>query len=243
MEDASESFEAFKDVSEIERLDPEFSAVSDWIALNRSTLSVDELSQKTSNLTAFDSATEIKLWDNFFYQVVTQKSFYVKEQLGQFLVLQNLLKEKEENETLKILANAKITLPIVLFNENETKNVTKSTSKVSSDKPVFDSHSLLKIMLLKDFKQYFIITFIIIIILYFILSIFVIGYEERTNKTNTAFVFYETMKTILFSVDFWAEKMKLSGVVAVLMAFMTTSFIISFPLNIIINLYKNSSTV
>lgn len=144
MEDASESFEAFKDVSEIERLDPEFSAVSDWIALNRSTLSVDELSQKTSNLTAFDSATEIKLWDNFFYQVVTQKSFYVKEQLGQFLVLQNLLKEKEENETLKILANAKITLPIVLFNENETKNVTKSTSKVSSDKPVFDSHSLLK---------------------------------------------------------------------------------------------------
>src|SRR5690606_522703 len=144
MQIASESFSAFKDVSEIERLNPEFFAVSDWIALNRSHFSIDELSQKISKLTAFDTTTEIKLWDNFFYQVVTQKSFYVKEQLGQFLVLQNLLKERAENETLKVLANAKITLPVVLFAESESENTTKSTSKVSSEKPVFDGRYLLK---------------------------------------------------------------------------------------------------
>src|SRR5690606_6558647 len=55
MEIASESFSAFKDVSEIERLNPEFSAVSDWIALNRSQFSVEDLSQKISKLTPFDS--------------------------------------------------------------------------------------------------------------------------------------------------------------------------------------------
>lgn len=144
MEIASKSFDAFKNVSEIERLNPDFSAVSDWIALNRSQFSVEDLSQKISKLNPFDSETEINLWDNFFYQVVTQKSFYVKEQLGQFLVLQNLLKEKQGNETLKELANAKITLPVVLFAESETENTTKSTSKVSSEKPVFDSRYLLK---------------------------------------------------------------------------------------------------
>lgn len=65
MEIASESFSAFKDASEIERLNPEFSAVSDWIALNRSHFSIDELSQKISKLTAFDTTTEIKLWTTF----------------------------------------------------------------------------------------------------------------------------------------------------------------------------------
>lgn len=144
MEIASKSFGAFKNVSEIERLNPDFSAVLDWIALNRSQFSVEDLSQKISKLTPFDSETEINLWDNFFYQVVTQKSFYVKEQLGQFLVLQNLLQENAGNEKLKELANAKITLPVVLFAENEIENATKSTSKVSSEKPVFNSRYLLK---------------------------------------------------------------------------------------------------
>lgn len=82
--------------------------------------------------------------DNILYQAVTQKSFYVKEQLGQFLVLQNLLKEKAENETLKELANVKIILPVVLYAESE--NTTKSTSKVSSEKPVFDDRYLLKLL-------------------------------------------------------------------------------------------------
>lgn len=82
--------------------------------------------------------------DNILYQAVTQKSFYVKEQLGQFLVLLNLLKEKAENETLKELANVKIILPVVLYAESE--NTTKSTSKVSSEKPVFDDRYLLKLL-------------------------------------------------------------------------------------------------
>lgn len=84
--------------------------------------------------------------DNILYQAVTQKSFYVKEQLGQFLVLLNLLKEKAENETLKELANVKIILPVVLYAESESENTTKSTSKVSSEKPVFDDRYLLKLL-------------------------------------------------------------------------------------------------
>lgn len=75
MEIASESFSAFKDASEIERLNPEFSAVSDWIALNRSHFSIDELSQKISQLTAFDTTTEIKLWTIFSIRQLHRNHF------------------------------------------------------------------------------------------------------------------------------------------------------------------------
>lgn len=58
-------------------------------------------------------------------------------------------------------------------------------------------------MLLKDFKSYWIAISALLFLAYFIMSFFVIGYEERTNRTELAAVLYEVMGYIVFSLNFW----------------------------------------
>lgn len=121
MQNASTTFNAFQNENEIESLNFDFYKVSEWIARNRSNFDSKELYEKIRSLTIFDSNTELNLWDNLFYQVITQKSFYVKEAIMQVLILQNLLKQiKNLDEeaiinNLSILANAKVVLPKYLF--------------------------------------------------------------------------------------------------------------------------------
>lgn len=87
-------------------------------------------------------------------------------------------------------------------------------------------------MLLKDFKYYFIITLVSVIILYFLSSFFVIGYDEGMNTTKIALVSGKIMDCLVFSLEFWAEKLNFHALFAILMAFSTTSFIISIVIKI-----------
>ena len=93
----------------------------------------------------------------------------------------------------------------------------------------------LNYMLLKDFKYSFIVVFCCIVLCYFLLSFFVVGYDEGINTSKTAVICNTVMKLLTFSLEFWAE-LKFSGIIAILLCFLTTTLIISFPLVIIKNL-------
>lgn len=90
-------------------------------------------------------------------------------------------------------------------------------------------------MLLKGFKHYFITVLICVILCYFLLSFFVIGYDEGMNTSKTAIICAKVMKYLTFSLEFWATKIKMPGILAVLLCFLTTTFVISFPLTVIRN--------
>jgi len=90
-------------------------------------------------------------------------------------------------------------------------------------------------MLLKGFKYYFITVLIYVILCYFLLSFFVIGYDEGMNTSKTALVCVKMMGYLTFSLYFWADWIGLPGIVAVLLCFLTTTFVISFPLTVIRN--------
>jgi len=94
-------------------------------------------------------------------------------------------------------------------------------------------------MLLRDFKYFFVIVLICLIIGYFMLSFFVIGYEEETNNTQLAGICYKILGLLVFSVEFWVEKIGFPGILAIAFAFITTSLFVSILLLTLKVLYKS----
>lgn len=84
----------------------------------------------------------------------------------------------------------------------------------------------------KDIEIYFVITAIILFVLYFFLSFFVIGYEERTNKTELTRVVYQIMGYIVFSLKFWNKIFH--SIIPLVLSILTSSAI----LTVIILLFK-----
>jgi len=97
-------------------------------------------------------------------------------------------------------------------------------------------------MRLKDFKYFFVIVLICLIIGYFMLSCFVFGYEEETNNTPLAGICYKILGLLVFSVEFWAEKIGFPGILAIAFAFITTSLLVSILLLTLKLLYKSIFT-
>jgi len=127
MRSAEGNISTFEDEKAIEVINPDYFKLADWIARNKSTLDPKELGEKINGLDLLDPTFELNLWDNLFYQVLTQKSFYVKEAIIQLLVFNNILKNKSffigkgfEAEIAKQLVSAKVVLPLELFEENNT---------------------------------------------------------------------------------------------------------------------------
>lgn len=102
----------------------DFLEYANWLSSNRSDFLTDvvlkDISSRFKSLEP--SSLENDLWDNLFYQVVTQKDFYIKESIMHLLVFNNLLKEIQKLttdlskiEVLSTLANARVVLPTTLF--------------------------------------------------------------------------------------------------------------------------------
>ena len=132
------AFETEEQVKEIVGI--EFFNFATFIATNRSNTDNGELANQASNLQPLGYNLIITLWDNLFYQVVTQKAFYIKEIIMQVLVAQNLLEHKQitrrDNEGAPKdayfeLANARVVLPAKLFEKeiNFAKRSATNTGK------------------------------------------------------------------------------------------------------------------
>lgn len=96
-----------------------------------------------------------------------------------------------------------------------------------------------KIMLLKDFKFYVISILIALALVYFFISLFVIGYEEGTNNSQIASVCYKIIGLLIFSIDFWAEYLKFPDIIAIIFSFLTSAMLLSI-LVILLKLFYRS---
>ena len=108
----------------------EICTFSDFIANNRSAENTDLLAKQTNGLNPLNEKQIFALWDNLFYQVVTQKAFYVKELIMQVLVANNLLLNLSiyRKSNIEIFtndyftfANARVVLPANLFEVDNTR--------------------------------------------------------------------------------------------------------------------------
>lgn len=121
-----------------------------WVSRNKHSFSTKNMLEKMADLSNLVSPETLTLlWDNLFYQVVTQKDFYVKETIMQLLIANHIQANEQsidseyqnamlseskntilETELIKNIVNAKIVLPKELFDEKEA--TVSLASRISS---------------------------------------------------------------------------------------------------------------
>ena len=131
LQNTASTFSPITDEISLERIAIDVYHNAIWLAENKNSNDVKEF-EKLVSTTLLDLKVEINLWDNLFYQVVTEQNFYLKERIIQVLTFNYLLKTYKEVNTLKSfnlelfneLKNAQIVLPSELFEEILTENCT-----------------------------------------------------------------------------------------------------------------------
>jgi hypothetical protein len=104
-----------------------FYSFATWLARNRDAFLNTELLVKAQEAGAvLNLAKSTRLWNNLFYQVVTQESFYVKEAIIQVLTANHVIQNLDNDIASKGVANNKahvkstLVLPKELFLEEST---------------------------------------------------------------------------------------------------------------------------
>jgi hypothetical protein len=132
MKETAVSFEPLT-VDRLKKINPKLYDLSVWIAKNRLSYDKEVLLQKIESVGVIgDGKTQGELWDNLFYQILTQKEFYAKEIIIQLLIANNFISNyKGDESTIKSLLNAKVVLPKALFVEDEGDSSVSSENKVA----------------------------------------------------------------------------------------------------------------
>lgn len=141
---------------QIKEIDQNLSKLGVWIAKNKYSFTVDQLSEAVIPNIGGSLSNQQKntIWNNLFYQTITQKDFYAKEALMQLLVAchvlenyddivlshQQILSKKSTKlvsdidlEFIKAIVNAKVVLPKELFVEDATHSYDISLQKKAKD--------------------------------------------------------------------------------------------------------------
>lgn len=137
MQVVAKTFTALSEETLKSKIKPDFMEFAIWVARNKHTFNTNELLDKLNNLSYNLTPDILKLlWENLFYQVVTQKDFYVKEAIMQLLIANHIYNNIEtihteyskaqldnvailETELIKNIVNAKVVLPKELFDKKE----------------------------------------------------------------------------------------------------------------------------
>lgn len=114
-----------------------------WVAKNKEKASKTEFDDKINTHKKSQVIFEINstIWDNLIYQVVTQKDFYAKETLMQFLHLDHILSNYYgTQEQYEDVIKAKVVLPKELFKVKERASsnntiLSKAEAKMQSHMP------------------------------------------------------------------------------------------------------------
>lgn len=117
-----------------------------WVARNKTTAPKSEFDKrindyKASNPTLAHLLERTNVWDNLVYQVATQKDFYAKELIMQYLHLEHILKVYDNSEeAFEDMKKAKVVLPKELFKISQTDF--NSTGSSTAQRSVFDDKSM-----------------------------------------------------------------------------------------------------
>lgn len=99
---------------------------------------------------------------------------------------------------------------------------------------------------LKDFKLIFILSFIILLMLWMVISFLAMGYEQGTDLSSFGKSCYEVAKIIHFSLSFWQRLF--SNNISFFASFVSSGiilslviFLIKFLLKLLISFFKDKS--
>jgi hypothetical protein len=70
---------AFTSEKDLKNIDEAFFEAANWLALNKTKVSEEEIFNKISSVTNLSETAILEIWDNLFYQTTTHKTFYEKK--------------------------------------------------------------------------------------------------------------------------------------------------------------------
>ncbi|MFP3591917.1 hypothetical protein [Chryseobacterium sp. SIMBA_038] len=119
--------------------DPAFYELAVWVARNKASATKTEFDKKIIEYKALqqDISIDSEIWSNLIYQVVTQKDFYAKETLMQFLHLNHILLNYDgvTQEQYEDVVKAKVVLPKELFKAEAGSSSSGTVSKAETNTP------------------------------------------------------------------------------------------------------------
>ncbi|WP_370895570.1 hypothetical protein [Chryseobacterium gossypii] len=133
----------------LKAIDPAFYDLAVWVARNKTKVTKAEFDAKINEYKQLQHpiiVIDSKIWDNLIYQVVTQKDFYAKETLMQFLHLNHILLNYDgaRQEQYDDVIKAKVVLPKELFKmeASSASNSTASNNETIIPKVRFSEKSM-----------------------------------------------------------------------------------------------------
>lgn len=142
----AESFIPLNKTEDFEQFNLDFNETAVWLSKNKNSHTPQEIIDRIQDIPVLTDVNETIIWDNLFFQIVTQQSFYAKELAIEWLVLQNALQKlaefgpiEEKREVIASLADAKVILPTLLFGEKPQIGL---TNKITVGKDFFESQQL-----------------------------------------------------------------------------------------------------
>lgn len=119
----NENLKSKKEISSV--VGDSFLKFSEWLIANRNSLTESGLATNTpANISPLNLDTKIKMWDNLFYQIITQKSPYLRESFLSVLVADLFLSNKALSlGQLKEIAKSRIIIPKILFESVDDTNL------------------------------------------------------------------------------------------------------------------------
>ncbi|WP_139420859.1 hypothetical protein [Chryseobacterium mulctrae] len=127
----------------LKTLYPDFYDFAVWVARNKSTATKQEFDVQIEICRTLGvlTVTDV-LWDNLSYQVVTQKDFYAKELIMQYLHLAHILDNYDgSEESFEDMKRAKVVLPKELFKVSPTNSNGISTSP-ATQRMIFNDRAM-----------------------------------------------------------------------------------------------------
>ncbi len=122
MRQAAESFPSpYESVEEVKSISESLYNFSEWLARNKKSYNDTDLVNEYDKVSKGLTSQELEaMWDNLYYQAVTQKSFYVKEAISQMLLADHAYRLVDTDiehaaDYNREVVNAKLTLPSELF--------------------------------------------------------------------------------------------------------------------------------
>ncbi|MCS3867719.1 nitrogen regulatory protein PII-like uncharacterized protein [Chryseobacterium ginsenosidimutans] len=115
-----------------------------WVARNKSTCTYSEFNAQTAALLLqyYPVPEMTTLWDNFIYQVVTQKDFYIKEVMMQMILALHTLQLINNEEETKVLLAARVVLPKEMMVDDTSNIINTSRIAGSEVKETFPSEEM-----------------------------------------------------------------------------------------------------
>ncbi|WP_435524633.1 hypothetical protein [Chryseobacterium indoltheticum] len=118
-----------------------------WVARNKSTATKNEFDQeieayKAGNPSLDHLPNRAVIWDNLVYQITTQKDFYAKELIIQYLHLLHILEVYDgSDEAFEDMKRTKVVLPKELFKVSSADSNGTSTSS-TTQRAMFDDKAM-----------------------------------------------------------------------------------------------------